>query len=248
MTESWAYGNMKIKWKAACLLVVFILDIIFIKAMHQSYIETKNTLFLPVGADGEARDEVRRQFSGDKQIALTFDDGPHSVYTPRLLDGLRKRGVHATFFILGENVEGKEAILKQMKVDGHLIGNHGFTHVQMSKESVITACQQIERNNRQIEEITGTRPEYLRPPYGSWNDELECTTDMTVVLWNLDPLDWKTKSVKKTVRYIVKRVEPGDIILLHDVYPTSVEAALEVIDTLTKQGYTFVTVDELLID
>jgi len=200
MTESWAYGNMKIKWKAACLLVVFILDIIFIKAMHQSYIETKNTLFLPVGADGEARDEVRRQFSGDKQIALTFDDGPHSVYTPRLLDGLRKRGVHATFFILGENVN------------------------------------------------TGTRPEYLRPPYGSWNDELECTTDMTVVLWNLDPLDWKTKSVKKIVRYIVKRVEPGDIILLHDVYPTSVEAALEVIDTLTKQGYTFVTVDELLID
>jgi len=71
---------------------------------------------------------------------------------------------------------------------------------------------------------------------------------MTVVLWNLDPLDWKTKSVKKVVRYIEKRVEPGDIILLHDVYPTSVEAALEVVDTLTKQGYTFVTVDELLID
>ncbi|MDR1547728.1 MAG: polysaccharide deacetylase family protein [Hungatella sp.] len=176
------------KWKAACLVVVFILDIIFIKGMHQSYTEAKDTLFLPASADAEAKDEVRRQFSGDKEIALTFDDGPHSVYTPKLLDGLRKRGVHATFFILGENVEGKEAILKQMKEDGHLIGNHGYTHVQMSKEAVRTACQQIEQNNRQIEEITGTRPEYLRPPYGSWNEELECTTDMTVVLWNLDTL------------------------------------------------------------
>ena len=92
------------------------------------------------------------------------------------------------------------------------------------------------------------RPQYLRPPYGSWNEELECTTNMTVVLWNLDPLDWKSKNTKKVARYIVKHVEPGDIILLHDVYPSSVEAALEVIDTLTKQGYTFVTVDELLID
>lgn len=248
MAESWTNGIMKIKWKAACLLVVFILDIIFVKAMHQSYTDAKNTLFLPAGADDEAVDEVRRQFSGDKQIALTFDDGPHSVYTPRLLDGLRKRGVHATFFLLGENVEGKEAIVKQMEEDGHLVGNHGYSHVQMSKESVGTACQQIEQNNQQIEEITGVRPQYLRPPYGSWTEELECTTNMTVVLWNLDPLDWKSKNTKKVVRYIVKHVEPGDIILLHDMYPTSVEAALEVIDTLTKQGYTFVTVDELLVD
>ncbi|GLC83084.1 polysaccharide deacetylase family protein [Lacrimispora brassicae] len=239
---------MKIRWKTACLLVVFALDIIFAKAMHQSYTEVKNTLFIPAGADEEEIDDVRRQFSGDKQIALTFDDGPHSVYTPRLLDGLRERGVQATFFLLGENVEGKEAIVKQMEEDGHLVGNHGYTHVQMSKELVGTACQQIEQNNRQIEEITGVRPQYLRPPYGSWNEELECTTNMTVVLWNLDPLDWKSKNTKKVVRYIVKHVEPGDIILLHDVYPTSVEAALEVIDVLSKQGYTFVTVDELLVD
>ena len=94
---------MKIRWKTACFLVVFILDIIFAKTMYLSYMDVKNSLFLPAGADEEAVDEVRRQFSGDKQIALTFDDGPHSVYTPRLLDGLRKRGVHATFFLLGRN-------------------------------------------------------------------------------------------------------------------------------------------------
>jgi peptidoglycan/xylan/chitin deacetylase (PgdA/CDA1 family) len=118
----------------------------------------------------------------------------------------------------------------------------------MSKETVNAACEQIERNNQQIEKITGVRPQYLRPPYGAWTSELECTTNMTVVLWNKDPLDWKTQSSKKVVRNIMKHIEPGDVILLHDVYPTSVEAALEVIDELSKQGYTFVTVDELLID
>jgi peptidoglycan/xylan/chitin deacetylase (PgdA/CDA1 family) len=248
MAESWAYGVMKMKWKVVCFLAVFILDVLCVKAMYDSYSETKNTLFLPADAGAEARDEVREQFSGDKQIALTFDDGPHSVYTQRLLDGLRKRGVHATFFLLGENIEGKEAIVKQMQADGHLIGNHGYSHVQMSKESVRTACEQIEENNLKIESITGVRPQYLRPPYGAWNEELECTTNMSVVLWDVDPLDWKSQSSKKVVRHIVKHVEPGDIILLHDVYSTSVEAALEVIDTLSKQGYTFVTVDELLVD
>lgn len=237
---------MKIKWKAVCLLAVLLLDGFFVRAMYHSYTQTRNTLFLP--ADAEARKEVRRQFSGEKQIALTFDDGPHSVYTPRLLDGLRKRGVHVTFFLLGENVDGKENIVRQMKEDGHLIGNHGYTHVQMSKESASIACEQIEENNQKIEAITGKRPEYLRPPYGSWNEELECAANMSVVLWDVDPQDWKLKNTKKVVRHIVKHVEPGDIILLHDVFPTSVEAALEVIDTLSRQGYTFVTVDELLVD
>ncbi len=236
------------RWKIALFLSVFILDVLCMKAMYESYTKTKDTLFLPADAGADTKDEVKNQFSGSRQIALTFDDGPHSVYTPRLLDGLRQRGVHATFFLLGENVEGKEDIVKQMQEDGHLIGNHGYSHVQMSKESVSTACEQIERNNKQIEKITGVRPQYLRPPYGAWTAELECTTNMTVVLWNKDTLDWKSQSSKKVVRNIIKHVEPGDVILMHDVYPTSVEAALEVIDILTKQGYSFVTVDELLID
>ncbi len=188
MAESRAYGIMKLRWKTACFLAILILDILFMRAMVQSYIQVKDTLFLPADAGADTKDEVRRQFSGDKQIALTFDDGPHSVYTPRLLDGLRKRGVHVTFFLLGENVEGKEAIVRQMQEDGHLIGNHGYSHVQMSKEAVKSACEQIEENNQQIESITGVRPQYLRPPYGSWNTELECTTNMTVVLWDVDTL------------------------------------------------------------
>ena len=239
---------MKIRWKAACFLVVLMLDVLLARGLYHSYIQVKDMFFLPADAGGEAGDQVQRQFSEVKEIALTFDDGPHSVYTPRLLDGLRERGVHATFFLLGENVAGKEAVVKQMQEDGHLIGNHGFTHVQMSKEAVRTACDQIEMNNQQIEAITGVRPQYMRPPYGSWTEELGCTTSMDVVLWDLDTRDWKVQNTRKIVRNVIKNVEPGDIILFHDVYPTSVEAALEVVDTLSKQGYTFVTADELLVD
>lgn len=179
---------MNVKWKSVCLLAVLILDICLGTTMYQSYTLAKNTLFLSADTDDETKIEIRRQFSGDKQIALTFDDGPHSVYTPRLLDGLRKRGVHATFFLLGRNVKGKEAIVKQMQEDGHLIGNHGYKHIRMSKETLNTACEDIEENNRQIEEITGVKPQYLRPPFGSWSENLECVTNMTVVLWSVDTL------------------------------------------------------------
>lgn len=188
MAESRADIMKKVKWRVVCLLAVLILDGFFVRTMYRSYTHTKDTLFLPADADAETRNDVRRQFSGEKQIALTFDDGPHSVYTPRLLDGLRERGVHATFFLLGENVNGKEAIVKQMQEDGHLIGNHGYSHVQLSKESAGAACGQIEESNHRIEAITGIKPQYLRPPYGSWNEELECSTDMSVVLWDVEGL------------------------------------------------------------
>ena len=183
-----------------------------------------------------------------RRAALTFDDGPNACYTPEVLEILKENEIPATFFLQGQCLAGNEEIVRRMHAEGHLIGNHGFTHVQMSKETLENACGQIGETNRKIEEITGQRPEYLRPPYGSWNEELECATDMTVVLWSVDPLDWKLQNTNKVVRKIVKNVEPGDIILMHDVFPTSVQAALEVVDTLEKQGYTFVTVEELLVD
>lgn len=184
----------------------------------------------------------------NKQIALTFDDGPHAVYTPRLLDGLRERNVRASFFLIGNSIDGKEEIIKQMQEDGHLIGNHSQTHIQLTGEAAAKACEEINRTNEKIYEITGEYPMYIRPPFGAWSDELECLVPMTVVLWNVDPLDWKIQNKDRIVRHVSKKAEEGSIILLHDVYGTSVEAALEIIDTLTRQGYNFVTVDELLID
>ncbi|MEG2349014.1 MAG: polysaccharide deacetylase family protein [Hungatella sp.] len=192
-------------------------------------------------------DEGENRRTG-KQIALTFDDGPHAVYTPRLLEGLKKRGIQATFFLIGESVDGKEEIVRRMYEDGHLIGNHTHSHVQLTRENLAAARQEINAANRKICEITGEMPVYIRPPFGSWSEELEDVVPMTVVLWTIDPLDWKVQNTSKVVRHILKHAEDGSIILLHDVYGTSVDAALEVIDTLTRQGYNFVTVDELLID
>lgn len=96
--------------------------------------------------------------------------------------------------------------------------------------------------------ITGMRPEYLRPPYGDWNEGLECRLDLTPVFWTVDSLDWKLKNTEKIVKRVEKYVGNGDIILMHDIFPTSVEAALELVDILQEQGYQFVTVEELLID
>lgn len=183
-----------------------------------------------------------------KEIALTFDDGPHPVYTPELLDGLKARGVRVSFFLIGQNIEGNEEIIRRMKEEGHLIGNHSQSHMQLSKENIDAACQQISTTNQKIFEITGEMPSYVRPPYGSWSEELECRVPMTVALWDVDTLDWKSQNKDQIVRHVIKHADDGAVILLHDVYETSVEAALEIIDTLTKEGYEFVTVDDLLIE
>jgi peptidoglycan/xylan/chitin deacetylase (PgdA/CDA1 family) len=184
----------------------------------------------------------------EKCIALTFDDGPHQTYTPKLLDGLKERGVHATFFLMGENIAGKEDLVRRMKEEGHLIANHSYKHIQLSKAGAEAACRGVEETNRIIWEITGKRPEYLRPPYGDWNEELECKVGMTTVLWSVDSLDWKLRSTDRIVKRVLKDVKEGDIILLHDIFPTSVDAALRLVDELQGRGYTFVTVDEILID
>ena len=182
------------------------------------------------------------------QVALTFDDGPHQTCTPALLDGLKQRGVKATFFLMGENIAGKEELVQRMQADGHLIGNHSYRHIQMTKEGAEQACAEIEQTEQLIQSITGKRPEYLRPPYGAWNEQLECRVNLTTVLWNVDSLDWKFQNTKRIVRRVEKDVKDGDIILMHDIFPTSVEAALRIVDDLQAQGYEFVTVEELLVD
>ena len=183
-----------------------------------------------------------------RQVALTFDDGPHQTCTPALLDGLKQRGVKATFFLMGENIAGKESLVQRMQEEGHLIGNHSYRHIQMTKEEAEQACAEIEQTETLIQDITGRRPEYLRPPYGAWNEQLECRVNLTTVLWNVDSLDWKLQNTEQIVRRVEKDVKNGDIILMHDILPTSVEAALRIGDDLQKQGYEFVTVEELLVD
>lgn len=194
------------------------------------------------GAGGETVSKPARQ------IALTFDDGPHSTYTPMLLDGLKERGVKATFFLMGESIPGNEELVSRMQEEGHLIGNHSYRHIQLTKAGEDAVCRAVEQTEEIIEDITGDRPRYLRPPYGDWNEELECRMNLTTVFWTVDSLDWKLKNTDRIVSRVEKQVKEGDIILMHDIFPTSVEAALELIDQLQEKGYRFVTVDELVID
>lgn len=183
-----------------------------------------------------------------KAIALTFDDGPHKTYTPMLLDGLKERGVKATFFLMGESISGNEELVSRMQEEGHLIGNHSYRHIQLTKAGEDAVCRAVEQTEGIIEDITGDRPQYLRPPYGDWNENLECRMNLTTVFWTVDSLDWKLKNTDRIVKRVEKQVKEGDIILMHDIFPTSVEAALQLIDRLQAEGYRFVTVDELVID
>lgn len=181
-------------------------------------------------------------------IAITFDDGPSGRYTGRLLDGLKERNVKASFFLIGENAEENPVLVERIYKEGHLIGNHTYSHVQMTHLSEEAAVREIERTDQVISAITGEHVAYMRPPFGAWQRELEVRMEVLPVLWSVDPLDWTTENVDEIVSKVVTEVEEGDIILLHDCYASSVEAALRIVDILQKEGYEFVTVDRLLID
>ena len=182
------------------------------------------------------------------KIALTFDDGPSTAWTPALLDGLKERGVKATFFLIGENADKNPEIVKRMAEEGHLIGNHTYHHVELTKVSENEARLELADTSAVIVRITGKEPEYMRPPFGAWQRKLEQEIQMLPVLWTIDPLDWTTENQDEIVNKVVTEAEENDIILLHDCYASSVEAALRIVDFLQKEGYEFVTVDRLLLD
>lgn len=183
-----------------------------------------------------------------KKVALTFDDGPHPQYTVEMMEGLREKNVKATFFLLGEQVEKHPEIVKQIYEEGHVVGNHSYKHEQLSKLTMQRACEQVNRTNKLIYDITGENPSYLRPPFGDWHEKLDCEANMVEVLWDVDTLDWSSQNHNEIVNKVLKNVKENDIILMHDGYETSVTAAMEIIDTLRERGYEFVTVDEILFD
>lgn len=183
-----------------------------------------------------------------KKVAITFDDGPNPDYTEMLLAGLKERGVCATFFLLGKEVEKYPEIVEDIHADGHLIGTHSYEHVNLKNLSDEAAIEQVDKTNRAIHEITGEYPEYIRPPFGCWKCNLDYETTMIEVLWDVDPLDWKTSNSDVIAKRVVDKVEENDIILLHDATESSVKAAFKIIDELQREGYTFVTVEEILFD
>lgn len=239
----------KIKWFLFVLAVDIILAIICLLSLKQYHTGMRSWLSkAAAGSGAEAGAEVEDEAGGRKYLALTFDDGPHPEYTKKLLDGLKARDVKASFFLIGKNINGNEELVRQMTEDGHLIGTHCYSHEDLTKVTLEKACEDILKTNRLIEDITGQSPEYIRPPFGIWSPELGDCVDMTAVFWDIDTLDWKNQDSSAVLKHIEKKAGKHQVILLHDVFETSVDAALAAIDTLAKQGYTFVTIDELLID
>jgi len=180
-----------------------------------------------------------------KYVALTFDDGPHPVYTQKILDILAEKNIVATFFIVGGRAEIYPESLLRMKELNCELGNHTYDHVDLSKTKKAGILYQIQRCNEAIYAASGEYPIVYRPPFGRISKENEKAIPMRKVLWTVDSQDWNTKNKDKVIKNVVKSVKDGSIILMHDFYKSTLNALPEIIDQLTEAGYEFATVSEL---
>jgi peptidoglycan/xylan/chitin deacetylase (PgdA/CDA1 family) len=218
------------KWKQLIGVAVLGLIVLLAVASHP-VISADNAAEIPVDT---------------KYLALTFDDGPKQGTTDRLLDGLKERGANATFFLVGEWAALNQDLVRRMRDEGHQIGNHTWSHVRLEGADTEKLLQEIQHNETLLREILGGEGYWLRPPYGAIAPELAKQVKVPMIKWSVDPRDWESRDRKKIVEAVLAEVEPNSIILLHDIYPASVEAALELIDLLQSEGYWFVTVKELM--
>lgn len=190
----------------------------------------------------------------DKLIALTFDDGPDTTTTAKLLDALKARGVKATFFVLGQRINDTTIpLLQRMETEGHAIGNHSNSHKNMRNLSAADIKKELDACSNKIEKAIGHKPTIMRFPGGNYDDEARlCARNagMAAIQWSVDTRDWESRNVTSIVNATFNnkyaKVKDGAIILMHDIYPTTVDAAIKVVDRLLKEGYTMVTVPELL--
>src|SRR5215813_968752 len=183
-------------------------------------------------------------------IAMTFDDGPSATLTPKLLDLLAAHHIKATFFVIGENVAEHPEIVARAAREGHEIGNHSWSHPNLGKMSDEGVRRQLQQTDDAIKSATGERPTLMRPPYGSITDhEKRWSHDQfgyDIILWDVDPYDWKRPGPAVVRARILKETRPGSIVLSHDIHPGTIEAMPSTFDALEAKGFKFVTVSELL--
>jgi peptidoglycan/xylan/chitin deacetylase (PgdA/CDA1 family) len=197
----------------------------------------------PAAPDGEgARESV--DCSQVLCVALTFDDGP-SVYTDRLLDVLRAHNVPATFFVLGQSARVQPETVARMVREGHEVGNHSWSHRNMQELADVEIREQVSRTNGLVAQVTGSSPVHFRPPYGAYDEHVVSVVSMPVVLWSLDPLDWKDRDAD-IVAQRIGEASAGMIILAHDIHETTVAAMPTVLESLSSRGIRLVTVTELV--
>ena len=190
-----------------------------------------------------------RKPTSEKLLALTFDDGPHTEYTPHVLDVLKQNDVKATFFVIGDRIAGNEDVLKRIHTEGHQIGNHTFSHkntfpwLGVKKMALnLLQCEQT------IEQVTGYQTKWFRPPFGVTNPTVARAVKIRgyrVAGWSIRSLDTVKFDKQKVVQRVVSRLRPGAVILLHDRLPNTHFVAEQIIRQAKEKGYTFVTIDEM---
>lgn len=185
------------------------------------------------------------QFKDKKLIAFTFDDGPSSNNTNLLLDNLDKYNARVTFFVLGSRVDSNKEVIKRAYLQGNDIGSHTYNHRNLNLLNDSEVISEVEKTNDKIKEIIGVKPTLLRPPYGNLTNHRKELVNMHTILWDIDPLDWKYKNKSRVADEIIEHAHDGAIILLHDIYKSSVDGALLAMEELEKQGYAFVTITEM---
>ncbi|GAY72354.1 polysaccharide deacetylase family protein [Lentilactobacillus kosonis] len=184
--------------------------------------------------------------TNQKVVALTFDDGPDPVLTPKLLKTLKKANVPATFFEVGSSVIKYPQISRMVLKYGNQIGNHSWNHPQLTKIGKAKAIHQIAATDAAVYKATGTLPSFVRPPYGAINETIGAAFDRPTIQWDVDSLDWSYLNTPKTVNHVLSTTHNGSIILMHDIHPTSVAAVPSIINGLKKRGYKFVTLEQLI--
>ena len=188
---------------------------------------------------------------GKKLVALTFDDGP-GPYTERLLDAMKKRGVKATFFVLGNRVDSYGDLIKRMEKEGHVVGNHSYDHPNLTKLSYSQIKTNMEKTAKKVQKLIGHKPEVMRCPGGSVNNTVKKyakNAGIPIIYWGVDTRDWESRNVNKILKVAFGSdgIKNGSIVLMHDIYETTVTAAIKMMDRLIEEGYTFVTVPEMLM-
>lgn len=177
-------------------------------------------------------------------IALTFDDGP-STYTTRLLQILREKGVKATFFVIGNMAQKSPDLVRQEIAEGHEVGSHTMTHANLKKSTIEGIKWEVAAMDELFLNILGVKPALMRPPYGNINDNVRTYVPQPLILWTVDTEDWKSRNTASVRQRAVADAFDGAVILMHDVYGTTVDAVAGIIDDLRAAGYEFRTVSEL---
>jgi peptidoglycan-N-acetylglucosamine deacetylase len=180
-----------------------------------------------------------------KCIALTYDDGPEPQLTGQLLDILKEKQAVATFFVLGNRVKAEASTLNRAAMDQNEIGNHSWSHADLTNLSNEQIQHELDHTNMIIREVVGVRPKLMRPPMGKYDMRVAEVAHMPLVLWNVDPRDWWDRDAHAVYLHTVTHAAPGKIILLHDTHETTIQASAWIVDELQRQGYVLVTVSEL---